>query len=223
MVMENKILVIDDNQKMCSMIQQFGQRKYNYKIDTAYDISSALSLLVKGEYKLITLDIELEFENGLEQIDRIKQVFIGPILFVSCISDTESIIKGFNRGADDYVTKPFNLDELFLRITRSIERADSYTYSSVENYTIDLMKNEVYLDHRLLELSEIANKILIELLTNKNQVLSREDIFTAVWEGNYSCRTRVIDTHISYIRRETNDVRIRSIRSRGYIFETDRE
>ncbi len=218
--MANSILVIDDNNKMCNLIKAYGEKKYQYNIDTVNTISDAIKLIKKNDYKLITLDIELENENGLIEITTLKRYFVGPILFVSCVSDTENIISGFNKGADDYVTKPFNMDELFLRIARSIERSGTYIKLKIENYTIDEYKNEVFLDERLLSLSEIATKVLICILKNKNKVVTREQIFAEVWEGNYTYSTRVIDTHISYIRKETNDVRIRSIRSRGYTFET---
>ncbi len=219
-IMIGHMLVIDDNNKMCNLIKVFGERKYGYNIDVANTISEAITLINSNDYKLITLDIELDNENGLVEISTLKKYFDGPILFVSCVSDAENIIKGFNKGADDYITKPFNMDELFLRIARSIERADSYVKLKIENYTIDEYKNEVYLDDRLLSLSDIATKVLILLLKNKNRVVTREQIFTEVWEANYTYSTRVIDTHISYIRKETNDIRIRSIRSSVNTFET---
>lgn len=220
--MKAKLLVIDDNNKMCNLIKAFGEKKYGYKIDTANNISQAVTLINENEYKLITLDIELENENGLVEIRTLRKYFEGPILFVSCVSEAENIIKGFNSGADDYIIKPFNMDELFLRIARSIDRVDSYIKLKIENYTVDEYKNEVYLDDRLLSLSEIATKILILLLKNKNKVVTREEIFNEVWEASYTYSTRVIDTHISYIRKETNDIRIRSVRSRGYTFETNK-
>lgn len=221
--MQSRILVIDDNNKMCNLIKAFGEQKYGYQIDTANTICQAIELITTNDYKLITLDIELENENGLDEIGTLRQYFEAPILFVSCVSETESIIKGFNSGADDYIVKPFNMDELFLRIARSIERADTYLMLKIENYTIDEYKNEVYLEGRKLELSEVATKVLILLLKNKNTVVTREEIFTEVWEASYTYSTRVIDTHISYIRKETNDIRIRSVRSRGYIFETNKD
>lgn len=216
---KSRILVIDDNIKMCKLIKMFGEKQYNYTVDYALNIKQAEELLVDNAYNLITLDIELENENGLEQISNIRKSFSGPIVFVSCICDIETIIEGFNKGADDYVTKPFDLNELYLRINRSIIRSQTYVTKQVENYTIDTIKNQVFLDDNLLELSEIATKILILLLERKNEIVTREEIFKTVWGSDYTYSTRVIDTHISYIRKETNDVRIRSIRGKGYSFE----
>lgn len=216
---EARILVIDDNLKMCKLIKMFGERQYNYKVDYALNIKEAEALLTKHNYNVITLDIELEEDNGLIQISNIRKLFSGPILFVSCICDIETIIEGFNKGADDYVTKPFDLKELYVRINRSIIRAQTYATKQIVEYTIDSIKNQVYLDGRRLELSDIATKILIVLLERMNEIVTREEIFKAVWNSEYTYSTRVIDTHISYIRKETNDVRIRSIRGKGYTFE----
>lgn len=165
------------------------------------------------------MDIELEHENGLDKINEIKQYFDGPIIFVSCINETEKIVEGFNKGADDYITKPFDLNELYLRIERSITRDKTYRLINIDCYKIDEVKKIVYMNEEQLDLSEIASQILIFLLKNKGQVVTREQIFKEVWEAEYDFSTRVIDTHISYIRRVTNDVRIKSIRSKGYKFE----
>lgn len=217
---KERLLVIDDNEKICSLIKKFGESQFEYKIDVAHNVSEALNLIKLNNYVLITLDIELEEENGLEKIGDIKAVFNGPILFVSCLADTANIIEGFNKGADDYITKPFDIDELFIRIKRSIDRSTSYDLIKVADYKIDEFKIQVYKEDKLLDLSENATKILIILLKNKNETITREEIFANVWHSQYKFSSRVIDTHMSYIRKETNDIRIRSVRSKGYIFET---
>lgn len=216
---KDSILVIDDNHKICSLIKKYGEKKFGYDIEVAYTIDSAIEELKSNIYDLITLDIELENENGLEAIEEIKKYFTGPVLFVSCLDDIKSILSGFDKGADDYITKPFNIDELFYRIKRSIERTKKTSLLTIENYKIDNIKNEVYMDDRKLELNEYSAKILIFLLQNKGEPQSRNDIFNSVWESNYTFSTRVIDTYISLIRKETNDPRIRSVRNTGYVFE----
>lgn len=219
--MENsRILVIDDNLKMCKLIKMFGESQFSYTVDYALTIEDAIALIEKYEYNVITLDIELENENGLVKITELRDFFSGPILFVSCVCDIETIIEGFNKGADDYITKPFDLNELYLRIERSIIRSSSYLIKHILNYKVDTIKNKVYLNDQELDLSEIATKILILLLENKDSLLTREQIFQEVWDSSYTYSTRVIDTHISFIRKETNDIRIKSVRGKGYRFES---
>ncbi|WOO88013.1 response regulator transcription factor [Mollicutes bacterium LVI A0039] len=220
-MVKNKILTIDDNIKISKLIKQYGEKKYNYHVDTARTIDEAFSKLKSNQYDLITLDIELQEDNGLERISDVKEIFEGPIIFVSCNTEVETIVEGLEKGADDYITKPFDLDELCLRIQRSLERVTTYQNLVVEEYVIDEIKNKIWLNDRELKLSQIATRIFILLLKEKNNVISREEIFTKVWNQNYSYSTRVIDTHISYIRKETNDVRIRSIRAKGYTFTTE--
>ncbi len=215
-----KVLVVDDNREICSLIKKFGERSFNYSITVAHTINEAIDELKKNSYQIITLDIEFEDESGLERIVDIKRYFGGPIIFLSCIDTIESIVEGLKKGADDYITKPFDLDELFLRINRSLVRAGSYRILEVENYKIDEIKNIVTQNDIQLDLSDIATRILIMLLKNKDTVLTREKIFKAIWETDYTYSTRVIDTHISHIRKETEDGRIRSIRGKGYCFET---
>lgn len=214
-----RVLVIDDNYKICNLIRKFGEQKFKYKIDTVHNINDALSRIINNYYDLITLDINLKYEDGLVEIERIRSVFDGPIIFVSGINKIDTILEGFKKGADDYVTKPFDLNELFVRINRSIERSKHYRIIKIGNYTINEYECTVSKDNQVLNLSKIATKILMLLLLNENEILSRQTIFEEVWAADYSFSTRVIDTHISYIRKEINDSRLRSIRMQGYMFE----
>ncbi len=216
---KKKILVVDDNPKICALIKTFGERKFDYGIDSAYSIRDALRLLKEEKYELITLDITLKDEDGLQEIDKVKEHFSGPVLFVTGIDDVNSIVEGFNKGADDYITKPFDLTELFVRIKRSIARSNDYETLKVENYQVDKRKSEVYMDGKRLLISEYPAKILIHLLENQGNPVTREEMFKNVWGGDYTFSTRVIDTYISQIRKETNDPRIRSVRKKGYVFE----
>lgn len=216
-----KVLVVDDNNEICILIKKFGEKSFNYRFDIANSVDQAIELIKENSYQLITLDIELGDESGLDRIIDIKKYFGGPIIFLSCIDNIDAVVDGLKKGADDYVTKPFDFDELFLRINRSLVRAGSYRIIEVADYKIDEIKYIVEKNGVELNLSEIATKILILLLKNKNTILTREKIFKAIWETDYTYSTRVIDTHISYIRKETEDGRIRSIRGKGYCFESE--
>lgn len=213
-----KILVIDDNETICSQIKTYGEKRYEYIIDTAYSLKQAYEYLRNNTYHLITLDIELEDENGLDSIYELKEKFAGPIIFVSCLSDIDTIIEGLKRGGDDYITKPFDLEELFLRVTRSLSRANITHQLEVDNYKFDEIQNIVWLNDRKLKLTDVSIKILILLLKEKGNILSREHIYKTIWGHDFTYTLRVIDTHISFIRKETNDIRIRSIRSKGYVY-----
>lgn len=213
-----KILVVDDNFNAGEVVRKYGEKTRGYAITCVTNLNAATELLRYERIDLVTMDIELNNENGLAEIGRIKEVYGGPIIFVSGLSDSKTISSGFKTGADDYICKPFDLEELFLRIERSIKRFGQYRELEVSDYRIDEFNNLVYLNDQLLDLTDLAAKLLILLLKNKNKVLSREKIFSEIWKSNYTFSTRVIDTHISLIRKATNDNRIKSIRGEGYAF-----
>ncbi|WOO86814.1 response regulator transcription factor [Mollicutes bacterium LVI A0039] len=217
---KSKILVIDDSKKICMLIQEYGEAKYGYEVDTVGSIDAAIEKMKSTVYHLITLDIELEDENGLESVDRIKSNFSGPIIFVSCINSIETIIAGLQAGGDDYITKPFDLEELYLRINRSLSRRNISNKIEIENYEIDEIRNVIWLDGRELKLSDVAKKILTLLLKEKDTIIAREDIYTKVWGNDFTYNYRLIDTHISLIRKETGDARLCAKRSKGYVFDT---
>lgn len=214
-----RIMIIEDNVKICNMVKTYGERKFGYTIDYAHTISSARALLEKNKYDLITLDINLNDENGLKEIDNIKKDFSGPILIVSGIDDTDLIVEGFNKGADDYIIKPFLLPELFARIKRSITRANEYQLLTIDCYVVDKVRNEVFKDGQKLKIKGNTVKVFIVLLENKGKLVSREDIFKEIWVGNYSYSSRVIDTYVSQIRKVAEERRIRGVRGEGYIFD----
>lgn len=213
-----KILVVDDNFNAASAVRKYGEKTRGYKVQLALTLTECIEALKSERFDLVTMDIELGNENGLDEIMRVKNVYGGPIIFVSGLSDTNTILSSFEIGADDYICKPFDLEELFVRIERSVRRYGQYRVFSIAGYHIDEYNNKVYLNDQEINTTDLAIKLFILLLKNKNKVLSREQIFNAVWEADYSFSSRVVDTHISLIRKATNDTRIQSIRGAGYAF-----
>lgn len=215
---EYNILVIDDNFNAAESVRKYGEKTRGYTIKCAETLKSGVEQLKNERFDLVTLDIEMGNENGLYEMGKIKSIYGGPIIFVSCLSDAKTISSGFKKGADDYICKPFDLEELFLRIERSIRRSGNYRELEISDYQIDEYNNKVYYNGTELVLTDLAVKLLIFLLKNKNKVQSRKKIFEEVWSSDYSFSTRVIDTHISFIRKATKDKRIKSIRGKGYAF-----
>ncbi len=219
--MRNKILVIDDDLKLCAKIKKYGEYN-NYCIKCVHTINDTLKLLETEYFDLITLDIELGKENGLDSLLLIKDKYDGPILFVSCIIDADVILRGLQLGADDYLSKPFSFQELYLRIDRNINKTVQYRISQIYDYKIDEIRHIVEFAEVKSKLSENAIKILLILLRNPNKIISREEIYNKVWGAKFEKNTtRVIDAHVSSIRKTVNDSRLRSVRGKGYIFDTE--
>lgn len=218
--MDSKILAIDDNLKICELLKDYSLGFTTYHLDFAHDRKTVLKLLEENTYKLITLDIELENENGLDLIEEIKEKYDIPIIFVSVLHDSEVVITALEKGADDYVKKPFHVKELFLRIDKVIKRcAASDKTLIISDYRIDESTNTVYRDGKQIDLSTVPSKLLIILLKNAGRALSRDEIYEGLWDADYVYSSRVIDSHITMIRKKTMDSRIKSIRGFGYKFE----
>lgn len=217
--MSKRILIIDDNEKMCKILQKYLQKMGDYICDTAQNAEQVLNRLSINEYNLITLDIEIGEENGLELIDQIKLIYSGPIIYVSCRRDIKSKITGLKKGADDYITKPFDLEEIYLRITNLIKRLEDIEIITVEPYEIDLKTRFIYKDGKKLVMEKIPTELFIMLLRNKNVVLTRDQIANQIWDDIKSADSRAIDKNISIIRRASRDHQIKTVRGIGYIYE----
>ncbi len=214
------VLAIDDDAKANSVLKEYAKLTRECTIDCATSIHEAIKKIKTKRYDLITLDIELKGENGLEELSQIKSVYGGPIIFVSCLSDRITVANSFNSGADDYISKPYDFEELFLRIERSIQRHGKYRQIIIDEYRIDELKETVYYKDKLLELNALSQKILILLLKNANSILPRKYIFDEVWGSDYTYSSRVVDTHISSIRKATCDYRFKSVRGCGYTYRS---
>lgn len=109
-----------------------------------------------------------------------------------------------------------------MRVSRSLSRHNIENKIEIDRYKIDDIRNRVWLEDRELKLSEVATKILILLLKEKNNIIPREKIYQTVWDSDFTLNYRIVDTHISFIRKETGDARICAKRSKGYVFETEK-
>lgn len=213
-----KILIVDDNVKYCRMTKKYLELKSNIVCDIANNKGEALECVQSNLYQAIILDIELEDCNGLELINDLKLVHKGVIIFVSGRTDLISKLTALKSGAIDYVTKPYHLEELLLRLQVHIEKESDSKYIYIDEYKIDEINNKIYRDERLLDLQSKAYKILRYLLVNKGRVISREELYDTLWNGKYKYSSRVVDTHISLARNEANDCKIRSVRGKGYLY-----
>lgn len=219
--MENiKLLVIDDNENICEMIKEYGEYKYNYKIQCSYSFENALEKLKLEKYDIITLDIDLKTHNGLEEMEHVQEEHEGPIILVTAFDNIEAKIKSFEKGADDYVVKPINLEEIFLRINRCLFRELSKTKIEIGNYVIQKQPFILEKKDGRINLTSIQEKILYLLLSNPNVIFTREAIYKEVWKNTYMLDTRSIDVHISKIRKETLDLNIITVRGKGYMYES---
>ncbi len=214
----HNILVIDDNERSNQVVKEFGELTRAMNVFTYVSLKEGLDSFAREKYDLVLLDIKLEDENTLEEIDKVKSIHSGPIIFASGFSDASTINQCLAKGADDYITKPYDLEELFLRIERSIERYGTNRKLIINDYIVDEFEGIVKKGGKEVDLTDVPMRLLIFMLKNYNTVLSREELFVNVWGSEYVFSSRVVDTNVSHIRKKTNDSNIVSVRGKGYMY-----
>jgi DNA-binding response OmpR family regulator len=226
-----KILIVDDEQSLLDQLKRAleGQR---YMVETAMDGEEALDKLFETPFDLIILDIMLPKRDGLSVLREIRQDgMTTPVLMLTARGEIGDKIKGLDLGADDYLPKPFSLDELLARaralLRRSGGQADSVL--QVKDLRLDTVSREVSKGGRPLELTAREFSILEFLLYNKNRAVSRFSLAEHVWGDAFDpfSMSNFMDVHIKNLRRKIGDAGhgtiIRTIRGVGYIIKDEAE
>lgn len=215
----NKILIVEDEQAIADMIK-LCLGKNGYVCEIVNDGRIASEKIEEKRYDLILLDIMLPDIDGYDLIEYIKQFDI-PVIFVSAKTSVADRVKGLKLGADDYISKPFELEELLARIETVLRR-----YHKVENtieigrIKIDTLQHIVLLDGNLVPLPIKEYELLLFLVKNKNIALYRETIFEQVWQEPYLGNTRTIDLHIQRLKKKLDlGDAIEAIYKVGYKFK----
>ncbi|OAA90290.1 response regulator transcription factor [Clostridium ljungdahlii] len=220
-----RILLVEDEKQM-SMFIQMELTHEKYKIDAAYDGREALEKVEDKEYDLILLDIMIPNLNGIEVCRRIRQFSHVPIIMLTAKSDIPDKVLGLDAGANDYLAKPFAIEELLARI-RVYERDKALKNQTdqikVKNIVMDNKTHQVLRDGKEIELTKTEYNLLKMLLINKNIVLTRDKLIEEVWGYDYSGDTNVVDVFIRYLRskidNECQDKLITTIRGVGYVIK----
>jgi len=200
-----KILVVDDEKLLVKGIK-FNLETEGYKVEVAYDGEEAVELARNGNFDLIILDVMMPKLSGLDACMRIREFSTVPIILLTAkAEDTDKII-GFEYGADDYVTKPFNILELKARIRALIRRSQIQNQnegSSViksGHITIDTERRCAYKDGEPVELTAKEFDLIELLMKNPGRVYSRENLLNIVWGYGYQGDIRTVDVHIRRLR-----------------------
>ncbi len=230
--MKEKILIVEDELSLRETLA-YNLKNQGYQVMVAMDGETALNLARSYSPDLILLDIMLPVMDGLEVCRILRQETKAAILMLTARSEDIDRIIGLEVGADDYITKPFNMRELIARVkahlrrTRMIEQAvhvETSALLSSGDLEINTERREVKLNHVKLTLKPKEYDLLLFLVRNKGRVLSRNLILERVWGWEFSGGTRTVDVHIRWLREKiepdpAHPTRIITIRSIGYQFE----
>ncbi|GIM28773.1 DNA-binding response regulator [Clostridium polyendosporum] len=223
-----KILIIEDEVKISRFIEL--ELKYEgYKVEQAYDGREGLQKASEVNCDLILLDIMLPSMNGIEVLRRLRQNSEIPVIMLTAKDDTMDKVMGLDMGADDYVTKPFAIEELLARIRVALKRKASKIENTkilkIGSLKVDLDKYTVTYNEESIDLTKREFDLLKYLMENKNIVLSREKLLEAVWEFDYMGDTNVVDVYIRYLRSKIdekyNKKLIHTVRGVGYLIKDE--
>ncbi|EGL15494.1 MULTISPECIES: response regulator transcription factor [Paenibacillus] len=224
--MRETILVIDDDEKITSMLRR-SLAFEGYTIVTANNGNDGLKKMLEQEPHLVILDVMMPVVDGWEVCRRIRESGSGvPILMLTAKDEVTDRVKGLDLGADDYLIKPFALEELLARVRvllrRRNERAEQPTNRlHYDNVTLDMDTREVFRESQLIELTTKEFDLLHLFMQNPKRVLSRDIIMEKIWGYDYSGESNVLEVYIALLRQKTEEYGhkriIQTVRGAGYV------
>ncbi len=219
--MTGNILLIEDEEKIARFMEL--ELKYEgFDVAIASDGEEGYKRFLNEKFDLIILDLMLPKLNGLELCKKIKKTSDIPIIMVTAKSDVADIVNGFEIGADDYLTKPFNMEELIARIKRFLKNKKDLNIMIVNNLTLNENTREVFIKDVKINLSKTEFDLLQFLMVNSNLVLTREKILNGVWGYGSDTNENIVDVYIKYLRDKLSDKEnqlIKTVRGVGYVLK----
>lgn len=232
-----KILLVEDEPGIASFVR-LELLHEGYQVQVAEDGRQGLELFQEGQWDLILLDIMLPGINGLEVLRRIRKLSSVPVILLTARGDTLDKVSGLDAGADDYLPKPFAIEELLARIRSLLRRKNAWGSGTVSaqanstqdesllffrNITLNPKSREVSLDGQLLSLTKTEYQLLFCLMSHKNEALSREKIMDMVWGQEHYIDPSSVDVYVRYLRNKLDvagkESCITTLRGIGYIMK----
>lgn len=204
----SKILIVEDELKIARFLEL--ELKYEgYEVAQVHDGKSGLSKALNETFDLVILDIMLPCMNGIEVLRKLRQNSDIPVIMLTAKDEVIDKVVGLDMGANDYVTKPFAIEELLARIRVALkynhQKKESSNILQLNDLKLDLEKYTVSFRNEPIELTKREFDLLKYFLENKNIVLSREKLMDAVWGYDYMGDTNVVDVYVRYLRSKIDD------------------
>ncbi|HET9570772.1 MAG TPA: response regulator transcription factor [Bacteroidales bacterium] len=218
-----RILVVDDEEDLCEILQ-FNLESEGYEVETANSAEEALKKDLTT-FDLLILDVMMGEISGFKMAgmirknDKLTQL---PIVFITAKDTENDMLTGFNIGADDYISKPFSIREVTVRVkailrrTMALDSTDNNAILQFENLKIDTVRKKVFLSDETVDLTKKELEMLLLLVSHPGRVYSREDILTAVWSDDVYVLDRTIDVNITRLRKKLGDFGQHIVTRLGY-------
>lgn len=224
--MTKTILVVEDQEDLQTYLKEFLMEN-DYVVQVAGDGISALAMIKKTKPDLVLLDLGLPNMSGESVCLEIRKNWPDlKVIILSARNDTQDIVKGLDLGADDYVTKPFQLNELLARVrARLRQEPQKNNIKKVADLELNQETHEVKRAGNLITLSPTEFKLLDYLMANKGKVITREMILNRIWSASPDIETRSVDIYIGYLRKKIDSEQktplIKSVRGFGYMIKEE--
>lgn len=226
-----KILLADDEKPLLHFLER-GLRAEGYECATLNELHEVLPYIKKNAPKVVVLDRLFGSQDSLTIVEAVKALPCPPmILMLTALDEVNERVKGLQQGADDYLCKPFDFDELLARVAALRRRAE--TSATTKRNMLSIGSLQIALDERIalldgseISLTKIEYELLLYLTENQKKVLSRERILSRVWQTHSDPQTNIVDVYISRLRRKLNDdpkITIQTLRGNGYRLELDEQ
>lgn len=216
-----KILVVEDEPKLNEFLRK-GLEQQGYVVDCVANGAAALEAASVGAYDVMLLDIMLPGQSGFEVLDNLKQFGLKtPVIILSALSNSHHVIDALDRGAADYLKKPFDFGELLARIRAISRKGDlrQHTQLILQDIKLDRLSRKVFVAEREVELTKREFLLLEHLMTHCNRVISKTEIAEKVWEINFDSGSNVIEVHMSALRKKIGDEMFKTKVGLGYFME----
>ena len=226
----SKILIIEDEEKLARFVEL--ELKYEgYEVEKAFDGRMGLDMVKAGPFDLVLLDIMLPGLNGIEVLRRIRQTSDIPVILLTARDAVVDKVTGLDSGADDYITKPFAIEELLARIRAVLRKREANNVGMLSHLLeigalrLDTNKREVRVNDNLVYLTKREFDLLHFLMENMNIVLSRETILERIWGYDFAGDTNAVDVYIRYLRAKLEEpfgLKIfHTVRGVGYVIKNE--
>lgn len=219
------ILVVEDDSKIARLLE-LELKHAGYEVVVATDGRSGLERAVADEIDLVLLDIMLPQMSGLEVVRRLKEERpLLPVLMVTARGDRYDKVSGLDLGADDYITKPFEIEEVlariraFLRMRQLVRQDYSEHVLTYETLKVDVNRHEVYCEGNKIDLTRREFDVLVFFLEHPERVLTRDQLVEHVWGFDYFGDTNVVDVYVRYVRKKLTGSWIQTVRGVGYMLK----
>ena len=220
-----RVLFVEDDKSIAHFVQK-GLRENYFAVDLAYDGDEGLYLALNERYDLLILDIMLPKVDGTEILKSIRERGIEtPVIFLTAKDAEKDIVKGLNLGADDYMVKPFSINELLARTRAILRRAKAkrVTKLQVADLLMDLRTHKVFRGKKRIDLTPKEYALLEYLMENEGQIVTRTMISESIWDYHFDSLTNVIDVHVYHLRNKVDKgfkpKLLHTIKGVGYVLE----